>query len=81
MLKALINNGKIITAKDNNELLEIMSSFTEESVEEYMTGVKHRCKIWDGSDIEYENVDEFVSEMLRVGVIKKLLINNESEVL
>ena len=77
MIKALLQNDKIIRAKDNKDLVEAMASFTEESIEDYMKGVKRRCKLWDGSEIKYSNIDEFVSEMHRVGVIKKLVIDNE----
>jgi len=77
MIKALMQNGKMIRVNDYNELLEAMASFTEESIEDYMKGVTRRCKMWDGSEIKYSNIDEFVSEMLRVGVIKKIVIDSE----
>ena len=48
---------------------------TQESVNDNMEGAARRCKLWDGSEIEYSNTDEFVSELLRVGLIKKIEIS------
>jgi len=75
MIKAFFEDGKTIEAKDYNELVEILANQTQQNVTEYMEGAARRCKIWDGSEIVYSNTDEFVSEFLRVGVIKKILIS------
>jgi len=40
--------------------------------EEYMAGVAKRCEAWDGIKIEYSTAEEFIKELVRVGVIKMM---------
>ncbi len=72
MIEVLFENSKRYRAKDKNDLVKTLACELGESVEDYMKGVARRCKIWDGSEIEYSNTEEFVDEMVRVGVIKKI---------
>ena len=73
MIEALFENSKRYRAKDKIDLVKTLACELGVSVEDYMKGVARRCKIWDGSDIEYNNTEEFVNELLRVGVIKRII--------
>ena len=72
MIEVMLESGKLYKAKDKNDLVSILANEMDESIEDYMKGVAHRCKIWDGSDIKYNNTEEFVNELIRVGVIKNI---------
>ncbi len=72
MIEVMLESGKRYKAKDKNDLVSILANEMDESIEDYMKGVAHRCKICDGSDIKYNNTEEFVNELIRVGVIKNI---------
>ena len=38
---------------------------------QYMHGVAHRCKIWDGTEIKVDNCRNFVDNLIRLGIITK----------
>jgi len=72
MIEVMLESGKLYKAKDKNDLVSILANEMDDSIEDYMKGVAHRCKIWDGSYIKYNNTEEFVNELIRVGVIKNI---------
>jgi len=76
VIKAIFKDGKIIDAKDYNRFVELLADHTQENVTVYMEDTNRRSKIWDGSEIAYSNADEFVSELLRVRVIKEIVVTS-----
>lgn len=61
--------GLIRSLRDN-------PGFSEQDLPDYKRGVKRRCKMYDGTEIEYSSSRDFVMEMVRVGVIDEILIVN-----
>lgn len=49
-----------------------LDMFFPQSPEEYMEGVAYRSELWDGSVVEYNNEEEFIHELLRIGMVKML---------
>ncbi len=74
---AIFKDGKIIEANDYNDFVELLADHTQESLKEYTEGTTRRSKLWDGSEIAYSNTDEFVSELLRVKVIKEIVVTSK----
>lgn len=76
MIIAQFKDGNTIRVNDYNEFVELLAEHTRESVTDNVEGVARRSKIWDGSEIKYCNIDEFVSELLRVGAIKEIVVTS-----
>lgn len=46
--------------------------------ENYMDGVAKRSEMYDGSQIEYSNAEEFIKELQRIGVIIEIEIDEDA---
>jgi len=76
MIIAQFKDGKTVSANNYNEFVELLAEHTQESVTDNVEGAARRSKIRDGSEIKYSNTDEFVSELLRVGAIKEIVVTS-----
>lgn len=76
MITITIENGKQFKGRSYSKVVSAMarSTWFKENKIQYMEGVAHRCKVWDGSEIKYRNPKEFIYELRRVGVVVNISI-------
>lgn len=58
--------------------LKIDCPFPEPSIEDYMKKVTKRVRTFHSKKISFSTPEEFISEMIRIGEIKAVLIKNEN---
>lgn len=71
MIIVTVENGKQFKGETYSKVVKEMarSTWFEQNKLQYMEGVAHRCRVWDGSEIKYTTPKEFIYELLRVGVL------------
>ena len=76
MIKIICEDGARFEAENYDDLVRAMKldAWVPQTREDYMAGVAKRCEVWDGSKIRYNNAEEFIHELRRVGVIKVVMI-------
>lgn len=78
MIKIICEDGAKFEGKDVKEVVNAMRldmwDPVPETNEDYMAGVAKRAKIYDGKGISYSDEEEFLNELVRVGVIEKMEI-------
>jgi len=76
MIKIRTNDGTIFTGQSFEEVVEglriDMRLDKDEDIQVYMKDCIHRIKVWTGKDISFTTAEEFVRELVRVGVAELL---------
>ncbi len=67
----ILKNGKKIYGETWEELLLNLkrSTYFKQTVDEYMAGVAERAKVFDGSELQYEDAESFLKELGRIGIV------------
>lgn len=67
----VLKNGKRIYGRSWDELVLNLkhSTYFKQTVDEYMKGVAERAKIFDRSEIQYNNSETFLRELERIGIV------------
>lgn len=76
MIKYELLGGGTITASSPKEIIEALrqSSFTsEKTIEDFMEAMASACKVQTGAIISTYNEDEFVTDLLANGFLKRAL--------
>lgn len=76
MIRIKTNDGEIFEGNTFEEVVDEMRLDMrleqDPDIETYMQGCIHRIKVWTGKKIRFTNAEEFISELVRVGVIEIL---------
>jgi hypothetical protein len=76
MIKIRTNDGTIFQGDSFEAVVEAMRQDMrldkDPDIETYMQGCIHRLKVWTGKTIRFTSAEEFVAELVRVGVAEIL---------
>lgn len=80
MIKVYCADGAVFEGKTAKDVVDKMRldiwGEAPGTNDEYMEQVARRAKIWDGWGIRYNNEEDFLSEMLRMGALKNMVIEH-----
>ena len=71
-MRLLLENGVVLEGATPRELvvqLKLDMLTPEPTIEDYYKGVRGRCRIWDGTEMEFVTDFEFLKELDRKGLV------------